>query len=184
VELVSGNVEFSKRQLERLYPQTKVTFRVGNAEQLPLPSSTFDTALSNEVFCHVTDLDQALKECCRILKTSGKLAISDLISHKSKTSSSDFFYHYTKQVRVPDTLDRYVERLEEAGFLVDSRYDFTPNLRDSYQAALRRLSKNKNEIETKFGTDRFGEASQFYRSCLEPHFLEEMGWGIFICHKS
>lgn len=82
---------------------------VGDIQNMPLPSQSFDTVLSFEVIEHVPDPRKALAEIYRILKPGGKLVMS--VPHLMYLHNEPYdFYRYTK----------YGLRLllEEAGFKI------------------------------------------------------------------
>lgn len=53
----------------------EVTFRVGTTEQLPFPESYFDGILCNEVFEHVEDETETLREFRRVLRPRAPLVL-------------------------------------------------------------------------------------------------------------
>lgn len=52
-----------------------VTLRLGEAEDLPFASISFDTAVATFVLCTVRDLDRALAEIRRVLRPGGALRL-------------------------------------------------------------------------------------------------------------
>ena len=58
-----------------------VEFKIGNAEQIPLPSSSVNSVIGNMVLHHCPDPQAALKEMARVLVPGGRLALSDLQEH-------------------------------------------------------------------------------------------------------
>lgn len=54
---------------------TKVTFCVGNSEDLPFANGSFDGVLVNEVLEHVTNEQATLSEVARVLRPGGYLAL-------------------------------------------------------------------------------------------------------------
>lgn len=52
-----------------------VEIRKGGAEPLPDPDDTFDAVVYTLVLCTVPDLDRALAETARVLKSSGRLVV-------------------------------------------------------------------------------------------------------------
>ena len=54
----------------------RVTFRVGNAEALDFPDSSFDAVVGSSVLHHL-DLDRALDEIRRVLRPGGRMAFSE-----------------------------------------------------------------------------------------------------------
>lgn len=59
----------------------KIKYFKGTSEAWPLPDSTVDIIVSNMFLHHVEDPKKSIKELYRILKSSGKLIISDLDRH-------------------------------------------------------------------------------------------------------
>lgn len=51
------------------------TFRVGIGEAIPWPDASFDTILTFDVFEHVPNLRQTMRECLRVLRPGGRLLL-------------------------------------------------------------------------------------------------------------
>jgi demethylmenaquinone methyltransferase/2-methoxy-6-polyprenyl-1,4-benzoquinol methylase len=59
------------------YAKTYVETHVAMAELLPFNTDSFDALMMGESLHHLRDVDEALKECVRVLKNEGKLFIYD-----------------------------------------------------------------------------------------------------------
>lgn len=58
-----------------------VEFKIGNAEQIPLPDSSVHAVIGNMILHHCLNPDIAIREMARVLVPGGRLALSDLQQH-------------------------------------------------------------------------------------------------------
>ena len=58
-----------------------VEFRIGNAERMPLQDASVNVVIGNMVLHHCPHPRVAISEMSRVLKSNGRLAISDLQEH-------------------------------------------------------------------------------------------------------
>lgn len=70
----SGELEESKKLLERCYPNLPVKYMKADLLQSGLPSSSFDIALGNSFLHHLCDMPHAVRELKRLVKPGGILA--------------------------------------------------------------------------------------------------------------
>jgi hypothetical protein len=56
----------------------RARFRVGDAEQLPLPDGSFDAVVSECAFCTFPDKHTAASEVARVLRPGGRLGLTDV----------------------------------------------------------------------------------------------------------
>jgi len=73
-EFINKAVNFSK-QFD-INPRTKVKFMIGDAENLPFESESFDFITMMDTFEHFSNPEKVLKEAGRVLKKNGMILIS------------------------------------------------------------------------------------------------------------
>lgn len=61
---------------------TTIDYRVGNAQDIPIPGEAVDYAFANMCLHHVESPPDAIREMTRILKPGGKLVITDVDEHE------------------------------------------------------------------------------------------------------
>jgi len=70
-----------KEMRKRFLKFSKIDYRLGTAEKIPIPDRTVDYVFANMVLHHVDSPSDVIKEMTRILKSGGKLVITDLDEH-------------------------------------------------------------------------------------------------------
>lgn len=69
-DISEGMLEDAKKNLEDM--PRGFSSRVVDAQQIPFEVSSFDVILANHVLYHVPDVDKAISEICRVLKSGGR----------------------------------------------------------------------------------------------------------------
>ncbi len=75
IDLAPGMVALAGEKA-RLRGIRNVSFMEGDAENLPFPDGSFDVVLCNHGLVHTTDRKKTLREMRRVLKKTGRLALS------------------------------------------------------------------------------------------------------------
>jgi len=96
---------------------TNVEFRQGTIEELPLASGTVDVVISNCVINLSPDKRRVFAEAFRVLRPSGRLMVSDLVTlGELPASVRESAAAYVACVAGVSTKDEYLRMLQDAGF--------------------------------------------------------------------
>jgi ubiquinone/menaquinone biosynthesis C-methylase UbiE len=79
VDETQAMLEEMKKKLSRF---NTIDYRLGEFDDLPIPDKTVDVIFSNMCLHHVESPLVAIKEMVRVLKTGGKIVITDMDEHK------------------------------------------------------------------------------------------------------
>jgi SAM-dependent methyltransferase len=110
-----------------------VEFRLGEIEHLPVADNQVDIVISNCVINLATDKAQVLKEAYRVLKSGGRIAISDLALLKELPAEiRESIDAYTGCIGGAILLEDYKKAVASAGFKdVDYAFKTAENLAES-----------------------------------------------------
>jgi len=108
------------RILGKEHGYSNVEFRVGDIEKIPLDNNSVDVIISNCVINLAPDKSQVFKEAYRVLKSGGKMYVSDIVLLGKLTD---------EQLKDEDLLtgcvagalhkDDYLAKVKQAGFIVN-----------------------------------------------------------------
>ncbi|HLO79115.1 MAG TPA: arsenite methyltransferase [Magnetospirillum sp.] len=109
---------------------TNVEFRLGEIEHLPIADNSADVIISNCVINLSPDKAQVLREAFRVLKSGGRVAVSDVVMLKPLTPELAAMQElYSGCVGGAATVDDLRRWLTEAGF-ADIRIEPKPESRE------------------------------------------------------
>jgi ubiquinone/menaquinone biosynthesis C-methylase UbiE len=107
-----------------------VEFRLGEIEHLPVADATADVIISNCVINLAPDKPAVLREAFRVLKSGGRIAVSDIVMSKPLTPELAAVKElYSGCVAGAATIADLSRWLAEAGF-IDIRIDPKPESRE------------------------------------------------------
>lgn len=128
-----------------------VEFREGFIENLPVASDTVDVVISNCVINLSPDKAQVFREAHRVLKSGGRLAVSDIVlSEPLPDAVADLAASWIACVGGASTEEAYLGFMKDAGF-TDIEYTrtpagplLTPDLKDPmWQAAIKLIGQDR-----------------------------------------
>ncbi len=118
-----------------------VEFLEGYLEQVPLPDASVDVIISNCVINLAADKDVVLAEAFRVLRSGGRLAVSDVIAHDDMDDATrSDLAEWTGCIAGALTEADFRAKLEAAGF-VDIDIDVTHQVHAAASSAIVRARK-------------------------------------------
>jgi arsenite methyltransferase len=78
VDLSQDNVAHAAAEAERTTGSQRLSFRVGDAERLPIGDGAVDAIICECAFCTFPDKPQAAREFARVLRPHGRVGLSDI----------------------------------------------------------------------------------------------------------
>jgi arsenite methyltransferase len=94
---------------------TNVEFRLGDAEQMPVPDASVDWVISNCVINLAPDKRRVFGEIVRVLKPGGRVAISDMVTGNLPQAIRQGMAVWAACVGGAINEDEYLETMREAG---------------------------------------------------------------------
>lgn len=94
-----------------------VNFRLGEIEKLPVDSNTVDVIISNCVINLAPDKEKVFKEAYRVLKSGGRLMVSDLVTEEELPEEvKKSFEAWAGCIAGALVKGDYLDKIERAGF--------------------------------------------------------------------
>jgi SAM-dependent methyltransferase len=129
------------RENARKADATNVEFLKGYIEDIPLPDASVDVIISNCVINLSTDKPKVVAEMFRVLRTNGRLGISDVVSANELAPSERAERgSFVGCIAGALSFDEYRDELARAGF-TDIRIEPTHELTDQMFGAIVRARK-------------------------------------------
>jgi arsenite methyltransferase len=117
VDLSPQNVAHAKAEADRLRLAGRVSFRVGDAERLPLDDASVDTVICECAFCTFPDKQAAADEFARVLKPGGRVGLSDITRAPGPAGELADLMAWIACLADACPADAYAARLNDAGFI-------------------------------------------------------------------
>lgn len=77
IDRSADSVNATKARVAREALQHLVDAEQGDATALPFPDATFDFVVATQVYCHVPDIELAVREAARVLRAGGRFVVLD-----------------------------------------------------------------------------------------------------------
>jgi arsenite methyltransferase len=139
----------------------------GHIEEIPLPRDTVDVIISNCVINLSGDKPQVLREAARVLKPSGRFAVSDVVAEDDMDDATRAdMQAYTGCIAGALTRDGFTEALEAAG-LTDVTITETHRVHPAAISAIVRATKPA-EATSSLSTAAACCSAAEQSTCCEP----------------
>lgn len=133
VDMVPEMVAKAKANAEK-YDYQNVEFKLGEIEKLPVEDETVDIIISNCVINLSPDKDQVFAEAYRVLKTGGKMFVSDIVLLKELSEEVKNNPELLSGCVAGALLkEDYISKMEAAGFAVEILSEDTDISKKQYQ---------------------------------------------------
>jgi ubiquinone/menaquinone biosynthesis C-methylase UbiE len=115
--------DVSQGMLDKLlakYPQSEVK-KIYNNLYLDKPGQSFDIIISTLTIAHITDIDEAIRIWCRLLKPSADIIITDFHPEALALGGSRTFMHGYRKISINNhvhRLETLQSKFEEQGFVM------------------------------------------------------------------
>lgn len=186
-----AGLDATKLMIEKAIERTKnkpyadlITYKLGNAIEMPFRSETFDIVWGQDAWCYVTDKAKLIKEAERVLVPSGKIVFTDWIQTAEMTNSLWTDLNEFMGFPYMETLDGYIELLTIPGFTIISQELESKNFAEychMYQNTLR--SVIKDDIIATYGAEMFEAADQGLDLWVKAADQGKVGRGKIIAKK-
>ncbi len=116
VDYAAANVAAATEAAARAGVTDRVTFRLGDAERLPVADASFDAAVCECAFCTFPDKPTAAAELARALRPGGRVGLSDLTRRGDLPPDLDGLLAWVACIADARPVEEYVAYLHGAGF--------------------------------------------------------------------
>ncbi len=157
VKMVDEAVE----RMEREGLSHLITFKLGNALDMPFHASTFDVVWGQDAWCYITDKERLIGEARRVLKPDGVIAFTDWIQVGNMSDAEWKDLNSFMAFPFMETLDGYEKILGEKGFRIMEKEDLTGNFAHHchlYQNRLR--NELKEAVVSGYGKELYQTADE------------------------
>ncbi len=133
-----------------------VTFRPGNALDMPFKASSFNVVWGQDAWCYVTDKERLIKEAFRVLEHGGVIAFTDWMQTGNMTNKEWEDLNNFMAFPYMETLDGYEQLLVDSGFMIMEKEDMSEDFARNCRIYLRNLRNElKNMIIKQYGAEMF-----------------------------
>ena len=164
--------------LERL-----VSFRRGNALDMPFENAGFDAAIGQEAWCHIPDKQRLIAECARVVKPGGVIAFTDILRRDGLLPSDEARLEAEMTFFELGTLESYTDLLQASGWEVELIEDLSEMWTEILLKRLAMYRALREHTERKFGAEQFRRWDSSYSFFVGLFGEQNLGGGRFIARR-
>ena len=118
VDITQRSLDLAERLTSGSPEAPLITYRWGDATNLPFDDAEFDLIWSQDALCHVQDRPKALAECARVLRPGGFLVFTDWLRTQFITDQELTAFSEAFSFPSLETMGTYGHLAADAGFEV------------------------------------------------------------------
>jgi ubiquinone/menaquinone biosynthesis C-methylase UbiE len=161
-----------------------VSFRLGNALDIPFHAGTFDIVWGQDAWCYITDKEKLIRETNRVLKTAGVIAFTDWIQTGKLTDKECEELNTFMAFPYMETLDGYEDILKDKGFVILEKEDLSKDFAHQchlYHDKLR--NELKEYIISNYGNELYEAADDGLNKWVKAADEGKVGRGRLVAKK-
>ena len=183
LDFTRSRVEGAERLTQRVKLDHLVDFVYGDATEMPLPVSQFDTVIGQESWLHIPDKTALIAECARVVKSGGTIAFSDIVINTELDSTTE--KRLAKEMHAVNiaTPESYTALLRDNHCTVLAQDDLSGQWRDILVERLAMYRSLRDTTVAKFGESRFVEYDSAYSHFVDCFVHNKLGGTRLIARK-
>jgi len=183
LDLVDSNIITANDRAKERELQNLVTFKLGNATDMPFPANSFNIIIGQDAWCHVPDKEKMISECARVIEPNGIIAFTDWLDIGDMQGDYRTEVLDAMAASEPANLDKYVNWLIHNGFVIISQEDISAIFQAQYDAIITRLKSLQELISERF-SPKIYRIVQRKNECIRKAFSDGMlGGGRIIAKR-
>jgi ubiquinone/menaquinone biosynthesis C-methylase UbiE len=119
IDYSGQNIEQAKAAATAKGIDARVSFQEGDAERLPVVDASFDAVICECAFCTFPDKPAAAHEFARVLRSGGRVGLSDLTRCPVLPEELDGLLAWIACIADAQTVDSYIQYFSVGGFHVE-----------------------------------------------------------------
>jgi len=161
-----------------------VSFRLGNALDMPFRAGSFDVVWGQDAWCYATDKERLVRECARVLRPGGTVAFTDWLETGAMSGAVWTALHTFMAFPYMETLEGYARLLQGAGLRVVVQQDLSPDFARNVQTYLEAVQQtHRSAIVAGYGQAMYEEVEKGLLLWRDASAAGQVGRGRLIARK-